>query len=312
MKYMTRENYAYVLTAVILTGLSACVAVQPFPQAARAGDTITLAVGSPDDLKQTNTTVTYVPDSAPGTSVDLTPNIKSIFKLYPDKTSNVWLNQAAGIDSAAGHGAWMSVIAVNLPTSVPVGTGKVYVATTNATYPNFAHSVNDVPINMEILPGTGAPNPLKYLQYSWSNTPVAGQLNALKPASQVVIRMPPSSGGYSNSTTYGAVEVRIHMQMQDSSGLPLTDDYIAVVFDDQTQHLNSRIQSTWSRSGDDLLVTFVSPVGAMQSYEARCSIMVWPGYGSQVVGTPTLTSVKYFDVNGNPVSGPALELVSAL
>jgi len=104
----------------------------------------------------------------------------------------------------------------------------------------------------------------------------------------------------------------VHAQTQDSSGLPLTDDYLAVVFDDQQQHLNSRVQSTWSRSGDDFLVTFLSPIGTMQSYEARFSILVWPGYGSQIVGAPTLTSVKYFDVNGNLVSGPTLELVSAL
>ena len=104
----------------------------------------------------------------------------------------------------------------------------------------------------------------------------------------------------------------MHAQVQDPSGLPLTDDYIAVVFDDQQQHLNSRMQSTWSRSGDDFLVTFLSPIGAMQPYEARFSILAWPGYGSQIVGLPTLTSVKYFDVNGNVVSGPALELVSAL
>ena len=311
MKHTAKAVYFLAWITVGFSVLAGCVTVQPFPQTARAGDTITLAVGSPDDLKPANTTVTFVPDSAPDTPINLTSNVTSIFKVYPDKTSNAWMNQAAPIDSSSGHGAWMTIIALNLPSSMPAGTGKVYVSTTGAVYPNNAHAVNGVAINMEILPGTGGANPLQYLPYSWSTQPNTGKLSWLKPSPQVIVRVPQSSG-YTSNVTYGAIEVRVHAQTQDSSGLPLTDDYLAVVFDDQQQHLNSRVQSTWSRSGDDFLVTFLSPIGTMQSYEARFSILVWPGYGSQIVGAPTLTSVKYFDVNGNLVSGPTLELVSAL
>lgn len=310
MKNTTREIYARALTAAALLLLSACVAVQPFPQAARAGDTITLAVGSPDDLKQSNMTVTYVPDNAPGTSIDLTPNIVSIFKLYPDKTSNAWLNQSTSIAPWSGHGAWMSIVALNLPSSMPTGTGKVYIAPGAAVYPINAHSVTGVAISMEILPGSGAPNPLQYLPYSFSTQPSVGRLSWLKPSPQVVVRMPRGTG-YASDVSYAAIEIRVRVQMQDTNSAPLTDDNIAVVFDDQSQHLGSRMAPTWSRNGDEFVVTFISPVGGMQPYETRFSILPLPGQGT-IVGTPSLTSVKYFDVNGNPVSGPALELVSAL
>lgn len=294
--------------------LSGCVTVQPFPQSARAGDTITLAVGSPDDLKQANTTVTFVPDSAPGTSINLTPNVTSIFKVYPDKTSSAWLVQAATIDSSAGHGSWLSVIALNLPSTMPVGPGKVYVSATGSRYPNGAHSIDGVAINLEILPGTGNANPLQYLPYSWSTEPLGGDLSLLKAGPQVLVRMYRAPGvGFGTSTYYGAMEIRVHVQMQDASAMPLADDdNIAVVFDDQQQHLRSRALSTWSRSGDDFLITFVSPPGSLQPYEARFSILPRPGTGVQLVGTPVLTSVKYFDIDGNPVSGPKFELVSLL
>ena len=44
--------------------ISGCVAMQPFPNIARSGDTVLVAVGSPDGMTKLNTTALYVPDDA--------------------------------------------------------------------------------------------------------------------------------------------------------------------------------------------------------------------------------------------------------
>jgi len=75
-----------------------CVALQPFPTAARAGDTITLAVGSADGMTDSNTTVEFF---APGVDPDIGPGtlipIRSVIKLLPDKASHLWLASGDGI-----------------------------------------------------------------------------------------------------------------------------------------------------------------------------------------------------------------------
>ena len=88
-----------VLAAIILLLNTGCTALQSFPGAARGGDTVALAIGSPDGMDRTNTTAVYVSQSDPnyvptsdpdypgvGTTQHALP-IRSIFKLYADKSS---------------------------------------------------------------------------------------------------------------------------------------------------------------------------------------------------------------------------------
>ena len=69
------------LVAIAVAG---CAALQPLPHSARPGDTIALAVGSPEGLTRMNTVVTFTPDSDPVNPVDLSSNIVAIFNASPD------------------------------------------------------------------------------------------------------------------------------------------------------------------------------------------------------------------------------------
>ena len=105
--------------------------MQTFPGVVRAGDTVTFAIGSLDGLNRSNITVEYYPDSDPANPVDLTRFVRSVMKVYPDKTSQAYWDVTSGYGletltsqtSLSGHGPWQSVVVVDLPLTLPSGTG---------------------------------------------------------------------------------------------------------------------------------------------------------------------------------------------
>ena len=81
-----------VCVIIALAVLNGCVALQPFPMAGQAGDTITLAVGSADGMNSSNTTVEFFPfGTNPNTDPGIPVPVREIVKMYPDKTSHAWL-----------------------------------------------------------------------------------------------------------------------------------------------------------------------------------------------------------------------------
>ena len=72
---MRNIHHCFVIPLVIL--LAGCVATQPFPYAVRAGDTITLAIGSYDGVNKNNLSITYYPD--PGSLPSETPVFTMLF-----------------------------------------------------------------------------------------------------------------------------------------------------------------------------------------------------------------------------------------
>jgi len=162
------------LTMLVLQG---CVSVQSFPNVARSSDTITLAVGSPDNMTKSNTTAEYVSDSDPSTHINLP--IRSIIKIRPDNTSFLanFHFAASFIAPNSSHSPWLSVIAIDLPSNLPVGPGVVNI-TTGGTY-GIGADVNSVPIAMEIVEGTGSASTFTYDAGFGSQTP--GDLSLLEP-----------------------------------------------------------------------------------------------------------------------------------
>ncbi|HEB87126.1 MAG TPA: hypothetical protein ENI68_08960 [Gammaproteobacteria bacterium] len=293
-------NLVWVL-AVLFLLFSGCTTVQTFPDKARAGDTITLAVGSADGMNRSNTTIAYTSDADPFNPVDLTPGIRAITKIYPDRTSNSWLFDSyllGNIPEYSSHGPWEMLVVLDLPTTMPVGTGTIQV-TTGAVYPTTADSVNSIPISMEILNGLGAPNPFNYRVTGTTDFP--GNLSAIEPLPQFVVRQPV---GASAPTTYGAIEITVAAPMTTSGGQPVPNSDVRVVVDDMgPRNLISQLQSSWVRNGDQFTVYFISPNGLMKYYESRFSIVLKPGNVAGSLG-PSLISATYYDINGSTTTGP--------
>jgi hypothetical protein len=284
--------------AAVLVMLQGCVAIQTFPIAARAGDTITLAVGSPDGMTKTNTTVQFVSGS---TTVNLP--IRAIIRLRPDNTSFIaaYNGLVAGITNFAGHGPWLSTIVLDLPTGLPVGNSTLRV-TTGASY-EYAASVNNIPISLEILPGTGAPNTFTY--HSGSADPLdvdVGNLLDLEPSPQVVIRPPRG-----DTSKFAAAEFKVNVQAQNKDTLALVPEPLGVkvVLDDSTQqNITTQLQMNWNRVGDIYTVNLIAPTGAAAISQTRFSVLLSRYSLNQFVKSPApaVTSVKFFDVNGSLIT----------
>lgn len=287
----------FVLLFVVLAA-SGCVTVQSFPMSARAGDTVILAVGSPDGMTTGNTTATFTPDG--GTAVPVT--IRSVFKLYPDKTSAAWLNSSAVlVERDTGHGPWTTMIAIDLPTGLSSGPGSIQITTTAAYPPPPARNINDADIALEILPGTGVPSPFSYEVVA--NLPVTGDLSQLEPQRRIVIR--PSYTGES-ATRYGAIEIRIDMgPILDGWAAPdlniIADEKVRLYSPDQ------RVHYIWSMQGSEIVVSFISPTGGLEYSQAHFSVIsdtIMSLVDSANIDVSTLTPVvTYYDINGNAVAG---------
>lgn len=285
------------LVSIFVVGLCGCTALKTFPQAARAGDTITLAVGSADGMSRANTTANFVSDAEPGVDYDLTGGIRSIFRLYADKASSLYASGSTPrfIVDTSGHEPWITVMVVDLPQGLPTGSGKVNVTTT-ATYPTIGSHINDKPIDLEILPGVGAAADLTY-EFGLGST-MLGDLGLLEaqPHAQVMPMFPQAQAW----PLYGAIEIKL--QVPTSVGTA-----VRVVTDDMRVATSSNLNVITRRdSNGDLTVIFVNHTGKLRYYEPRFSIVLIdnPDQQNIFLATPTITSVSYFDIDGNTVSGP--------
>ena len=305
-----------VLFSLGLLFLQGCVAVQTFPLAARSGDTITLAVGSPDGMTKNNTTVTFTSDSDTLNPVDVTANIRAISKVYPDKMSAAWFGDHGNniwgdlIPDASSHGSWLKIIILDLPASLPIGSGYFNVTVTpDVTYPYLSSHVNDVQISMEILPGTGVSSSFSYVPYSFNQNILTNPLSTLEPNKHVLIK--PRVQNTSNEfPTYGAVEIKVTAPIVDSVGGVTNNLPVLLVFDDQPNNLTSQKQASWVRVGDEFTINIISPVGSLQFYEARFAIVLSADNSLySFAGTPVVDSIKYFDISGVEVTGPVPSII---
>lgn len=287
---------------------SGCAAIQSFPQSARSGETITLAVGSPEGMTKNNILVEYYSDQAPSAPYDITSGVQSVFKIYPDRGSKAWLydDTLFPIDtvvSDAGHAAWLTVISLDLP-ALPTGTGKIKVTPTSPdiVYSPGSQQIDQVDISLEILPGTGTPNPLAFIPVDTSG-PISRSLSDLEPAPQVIFNPPIPTMFNGGSTQYGAMEIVLTIPLLTANSQEVPDADIFVLLDDKGKlNLQSQISLIWNRTGDQFTIVHVSPKG-MNFGQSRFSVATRPG---SVLSTPGVTSIKYFDLNGAEIPGPLI------
>jgi hypothetical protein len=223
------------LCLVLLHG--GCTSLQTFPVAARAGDTVSVALGSYDNMTKNNITVEFVPDGAlPGSGTALTP--RAVFRLYADQTSTAYQNPTfllGALPGKSGHAPWLNVLAVDLPSSLNTGStpidGYLYIdrlggAGTPPVYPGHGTDLPDfwddpsdpstaegkIKIALTVLPtglastGTGTSSPFGYELGGGYNssgvlTPgsaVNGSIGTLQPVEHCVVA-PPFDGDPSST-----------------------------------------------------------------------------------------------------------------
>ncbi len=283
---MTIQKLTPHLIVFIVFILQGCVATQSFPTAARGGDTITLAVGSPDGMKKSNTSAKFVSD-VDGSTVTL--SIRSIIRLRPDQTSNLALFDSFvnAEDYYTGHSQWLSVIVIDLPEGLTVGSGEINI-NSSASYGAFPVGINDVPVSIEIIEGTGTRNEFTYNNNFGDVGP--GDLASLEALPQVVVRPPNLASAFN----FAAAEIKVNIPLG-----PIPNRAIRVVADDfYTKNYQDQVQMNWTREGDDFTVNFISPSATMEPKQLRFSIVLRPGNTFVTDPEPSVVSIKLYDVDG--------------
>lgn len=179
-------NRAYLLLVVmpLLGMLGGCAGTQTFTTAARAGETVALAVGYQKTLKRANMTVTITDASGAVTTYNPNdPKVKGVVNLYPDPTSlavvGTRTGQPLGVN-ATGIGSviniqtsydpewWQTTVLMDLPTTVTPGVANIVIANNGTSFR---------PIKVEVLPATTTSSTNLFNVYSYKTG--YGTINAL-------------------------------------------------------------------------------------------------------------------------------------
>ena len=314
--YVKNIRFLAALISIFTLLATGCTAVQTFPNAARPGETVSLAVGSPDNLTVSNIdNVQFVSDSAPGSPVDITANVRSVFRLYADKTSRIYTDGGstgtgtgtAQIVRTSAHEPWVTVVVIDMPEELsagvplPTGPGHIAITTTpDVTYPTIANHINNKTIAMEILPenlpGDGTANPLDYEFSTCCTQP--GNLALLEAAPRTLVASD-ITDATDITTGYGAIELKLDFTGKTTA--PISESNVRVVADDMDVFTGSNRHIITSVNNEILTVIMTSMSEQLKSYEMRFEAVLTSG--NTFTGLPpSIMSVTFYDINGNTVT----------
>ena len=289
-----------------------CTALNTFPTAARPGETVALAVGSPDNLTMANVnSVTFTSAAAPGSPLDITGNVRSIFKLYADKTSSVYeipgdalpVTGTNQIVRTSLHEPWLSVMAIDMPEEIapgqplPTGPGTITINTnSNVTYPTIGNDINSSSIAIEILPETSPTDGIASIfeyEFGTTNTQL-GNLSVLEARPHALITSEYSEDPFTLNN-YAAVEMKV--DFSGTTTTPITDSNTKVVVDDLTAYSKSNRHVITSVKNEVLTVIMISMSEKIKPYELRFAVAL-NTTNSFTGPTPAITSTEFYYVNG--------------
>jgi hypothetical protein len=197
--------------------LVGCASMQPLSNYARSGDTVAISLGGTDSnalvpvLKKGNIAVT-ITDSD---SISHPVKLRNVIRLYSDPTSIFSyqnINPTNGYAAAytePHQGLWLAVLDLVDPSTgapLPLAVGRASLSITSPDIQNWVDTtgygwawtngdLSNIPI--EILIGTGSPNPLNYLG-PMSYAPMAN----LEAADQLEVTVQGTPGGIIGGATF--------------------------------------------------------------------------------------------------------------
>ena len=277
---MKRTGARLILVLLLGFGHASCAGTQTFTTAARAGDTVALAVGWNKAIARQNITVTITPSSGPIVTYGPNdPNVRAVVNLYPDPVSRLVVGtetqQGLGYNANV-HGNSLTtnvtnqdrdwgetVVYLDLPTTLATGT-----ATINITGPDGP--VTAQPITVDILPGAGNANPFA----GPNGNLTTEQLATLERADAYTITF--------NSST---IPHAIHLVLNHTSGVGTT-----WVVNPRGDLKNV----VWSDTASAITVMLTPANGLTLQQMIHFKFYIAGG----ITGL-TVASVKAYDINGN-------------
>ncbi len=302
---MNMRSLFYLVMAPLVLVLAACSGTQTFTPAARAGDTVTLAVGWKKNLLRQNLTVTIT--DANGVKTTYLPNdsrVRAILNLYPDPASYAVVDTAAGLTtngSSTGdmvnqsvtngdNDWWQTSIVLDLPSTMAPGTATV--ALINSAGTTFQS------LGVTIVPGTGTSN-LFNIYFGGISFPLLGQ-GYFPGALASFEREPNSTVNFSNSNldTYGNPIVPHSIQMQFTHTAGTGTTWIVNPRGDLKD-------VTWTDSGSVITVMLMSTNGSTLAQLLDFKFYI---SGGIINVAQVANSLKAYDINGNPITGVTAQI----
>lgn len=277
------------VASCLLAGLSGCAGTKSFTTAARAGDTVSLAVGWNVNAKRSNLAATITPASgAPVVYAINNPNIRAVLNLYPDPMSRLIVgtetNQSLGFNANV-YGTQLNsvnlsdkdlaqtMVLLNLPTGIATGPA------------NIALTVNGVslgsPVLVEVLPGAGSPNTFDGSVGSLT----AEQLGTLERANGSVVNI-----------TGATVPYAIYLEITRVGGVG-----VPWVVNPRGDVKNI----SWTDTGSAIKAIITPSSGQTLNQFAQFKFFVSGGVTGLAV-----SNLKAYDVNGNLIPGVAANISS--
>lgn len=299
------------LSLLIIVSLgSGCTAVRTFPNAAHPGESVILALGSASDLTMDNiNSVMFESASMPGSPIDITANVRSIFRLYGDKVSQVYESPGPGTDQVirtALHEPWISVMVIDLPEEIslgqvlPDGPATITINTNaNVDYPTIGLHINDTSVAIDIIAET---NPNDYtandFEYEFgTNNTQTGNLALLEPRPHIMVKSQYTDDPFT-LPNYAAAEIKVDFTGTTVSAV--TDQTLKVVVDDMTAYSKSNRNVITRVNNEVLTVILTSMDEKLKPYEVRFAAALQST--NSFTGTPTISSVTFYDQNGTVVN----------
>lgn len=279
------------LWVCLVTGLAGCAGTQSFSTAARAGDTVALALGRQLDLKRANLTITITPAS--GAPVVYAPNdarVRGVVNLYPDPVSlavvGTQTDQDLGVNASSSTGSlietfvtpdsdwWQTTLLLDIPSPLAAGAASISISDAGGAVIK--------PIALDILPGTGPANNFTIYNTWGSTMPLLSNFPYLIKSMERAERY---TVGFSGDT------IPHSMQLDFSRIAGVGKPWVANPRGDIKNVI-------WSDDGSVMRVMLTPTGGAPLN-----RLLDFKFYIAGGITGLTLTSLKAYDINGTLMSG---------
>ena len=298
-----KSTALWLFASVVLSG---CAGIQSYPQIARSGDTVAVAIDRQADLSRQDIVIRVTDSRGPGFAQDIPgtdPAVRAWINVYPDPLSKLVVGRETGQTLGVGAKGWGlaaeyesndskdwfdSFLFLNLPTDLVTGAAAIDVLSSGL-------SILQQPIALEIIPGTGAPAPFETYEYGYLT---ANQFGIMERADHHKV-------SFSGAVVPSAVQVEItHDPDKDNGGVGQAyvvqsrADLNSINWTDDGTTLRVIVLPAWHKSAEDQSAT-ADNVRQMNWFD------FYVAGGLTGLQQPTITA---YDDNGEAVTGVSAQI----
>lgn len=286
--------FGIVLSFVLAWLLGGCAAVNTFPTAARAGDTISVMVGGSEHARKE--TIGAVLTDVNGGMWDLQALglVRSVFNLRADGRAHGMHYSSfthLNISWEFGHEPVQTVLIADLPPGVPPGAATLEIRLNVSD--NSSGIADPFQVRLEVLAGSGAAT--NFARKSGSG-PVPADLQAMEPAPHAKLTFAPG-------VTLGAASLVVDVDQAvvnlDDLNVYSPEATVRGSFSATGAFGDKQRQIYWRHDGDRLYIDIVAPQGIDGRYLQ--AFILHPRGLAAAPGFSLLSSAVY-DVNGQLLS----------